>query len=89
MAGMALSRMEKISEHGLLEVLADFDEFGGANLGLVAWELFVTEREVSEAWEHALTAGWLAPAGHDDVYGERLWRLTPAGWSAREALRSE
>jgi hypothetical protein len=77
--------MEKISEQGLLEVLADFDGLGGASLGLVAWELFVTEEEVSEAWAFAVAAGWLAPAGRDEVYGEQLWRLTSEGWIARAA----
>ena len=77
--------MEKTSEHGLLEVLADFDELGGASAGLVAWELFVSESRVSETWAGAVAAGWLAPAEHDDVYGERLWRLTGKGWKARAA----
>jgi hypothetical protein len=79
--------MEKISEHGLLEVLADFDELGGASPGLVAWELFVEESMVSETWAVAVVAGWLAPAGHDDVHGERLWRLTSEGWNARAARK--
>jgi hypothetical protein len=79
--------MEKISEHGLLEVLADFDELGGASPGLVAWELFVDESVVSETWAVAVAAGWLAPAGHDDVYSERLWRLTAEGWNARTTRR--
>jgi hypothetical protein len=77
--------MEKISEQGLLEVLADFDRLGGASLGLVAWELFVTEQDVTEAWEIAVASGWLAPAEQDDVYGEQLWRLTAEGWTARLA----
>ncbi len=54
--------MQKISEHGLLEVLADFDQLDGASPGLVAWELFVTEQEVDEAWAlAAAAAGWLPP----------------------------
>jgi hypothetical protein len=79
--------METISEHGLLEVLADFDELGGASPGLVAWELWVEEGVVSQTWAAAVAAGWLAPAGHDEVYGERLWRLTPEGWNARAARK--
>jgi hypothetical protein len=75
--------MEKISEQGLLEVLADFDELGGASIGLVAWELFVTEHEVSDSWAVVVAAGWLAPAGWDEVHGDRLWRLTSEGWIAR------
>jgi hypothetical protein len=77
--------MKKISEQGLLEVLAEFDELGGASLGLVAWELRVPERDVSESWASAVAAGWIAPAELDEVSGERLWRLTSEGWIAREA----
>ena len=76
--------MEKITEQGLLDVVADFDELGGASLGLVAWELSCAEAEVSEAWAAAVAAGWLAPAGRDEVYDERLWRLTATGWGARK-----
>jgi hypothetical protein len=79
--------MEKISEQGLLEVIADFDGLGGASLGLVAWELFVTEQEVSDAWASAVAAGWLAPAARDEVYGEQLWRLTAEGWIALAARK--
>ncbi len=79
--------MKKISEQGLLDVVADFDQLGGASLGLVAWEMFVSELEVSEAWASALSAGWLEPAGWDDVFGERLWRLSDDGWLARSARR--
>lgn len=79
--------MEKITERGLLEVFADFDELGGASMGLAAWELFVTESEVSEAWDVLIATGWLAPAGRDKIYGEQLWRLTSEGWLARAAGR--
>jgi hypothetical protein len=51
--------MNTISEHGLLEVLAGFDEHGGASPGLVAWELFVDEQQVKGV--HALAEGWLRP----------------------------
>lgn len=79
--------MKKISEHGLLDVVADFDELGGASLGLVAWELFATEHEVRESWTLAIGAGWLEPAGWDDVFGEQMWRLSAEGWIARAAHR--
>jgi hypothetical protein len=82
-----MANMKKISEQGLLDVLADFDEQGGASLGLVAWELFLTERDVSETWAAAIAAGWMEPAGWDDVFGEQLWRLTEGGWVARTASR--
>ena len=75
--------MKKISEQGLLEVVAEFDELGGASLGLIAWELYVTEAEVSEAWASAIAAGWLEASGWDEVSGEQMWRLTAAGWEAR------
>lgn len=77
--------MKKISEQGLLDVVAEFDSHGGASLGLVAWELYLTEAEVSDPWAAAVAAGWLEPAGWDDVFGERVWRLTAEGWAAREA----
>ncbi len=79
--------MPEITEHGLLEVLADFDGHGGASLGLVAWELWATEQQVKGAWNRAQDAGWLHPAGVDPVYDEQLWRLTPAGWAAYRRIR--
>ena len=82
-----MADMKKISEQGLLDVLADFDEQGGASLGLVAWELFLTEQDVSETWAAAVAADWMEPAGWDDVFGEQLWRLTAEGWVARMAGR--
>ncbi len=82
-----MADMKKISEQGLLDVLADFDEQGGASLGLVAWELFLSEQDVSETWAAAIASGWMEPAGWDDVFGEQLWRLTGEGWVARTASR--
>jgi hypothetical protein len=74
--------MDKISVHGLLEVLASFDPHGGASPGLIAWELFVDEPAVTAAWEHALSQGWLRQAGHDPANDEQLWKLTLSGWAA-------
>jgi hypothetical protein len=74
--------VDKLSEQGLLEVLADFDAHGGSSLGLVAWELFTTEQQVRYLWDRAIAQGWLAPAGRDETYGEPLWRLTSRGWAA-------
>jgi hypothetical protein len=79
--------MKKITEQGLLDVVAEFDPLGGASPGLVAWELYVTEPDVSAPWAAAIAAGWLEPAGWDDVFGEQMWRLTAAGWNARTAHR--
>jgi hypothetical protein len=42
---------------------------------------------VSAPWAAAIAAGWLEPAGWDDVFGEQMWRLTAAGWNARTAHR--
>ena len=59
-----MADMKKISEQGLLDVLADFDEQGGASLGLAAWELFLSEQDVSETWAAAIaSAGWSPPGG--------------------------
>lgn len=74
--------MNTISVHGLLEVLADFDDHGGASPGLVAWELFVDEQQVKAVWEHAVGEGWLKPAGRDFPAGDQLYRLTLSGWAA-------
>jgi len=61
----------------VLRVVGEFDEYGGASLGLVAWELSVDERLVAGAWDQARATGLIASAGHDQH--EQLWRLTPAG----------
>jgi hypothetical protein len=75
-----------ISVQAVLEVVGQFDESGGASVGLVAWELCIDERLVLAAWERARVAGLIAPAGHD--LDEQLWRLTPAGWAARRERES-
>jgi hypothetical protein len=74
--------MDKVSVQGLLEVLAAFDEHGGANPSLVAWELFLEEPAVTDAWEHALSEGWLSEAGRDPADDDQLWKLTLKGWAA-------
>lgn len=74
--------MDTISVQGLLEVLEIFDEHGGANPSLVAWELFVDEPAVTGAWEHALSEGWLREAGRDLADDAQLWKLTVRGWAA-------
>lgn len=74
--------MDKVSVQGLLEVLAAFDEHGGANPGLVAWELFADEPAVADAWEYARSEGWLRKAGRDPAGDEQLWKLTLRGWAA-------
>ena len=74
-----------ISVQAVLEVVGEFDESGGASVGLVAWELCIDERLGLGAWERARVAGLIAPAGHDQH--EQLWRLTPAGWAAHRGER--
>jgi hypothetical protein len=75
--------MDDISLQQVLEVVGDFDESGGASVGLAAWELFVEEQRVARAWEQAEAEGLLRRAGRDVSDGERLWRLTAGGWAAR------
>ncbi len=69
------------SLQAVLQAVGEFDESGGASVGLVAWELCVEERLVAGAWDQARATGLIAPAGYD--LHEQLWRLTPAGWAAR------
>jgi hypothetical protein len=75
--------MDGIPVRVLLEVLADFDDLGGASLSLVAWELFVERERVADAWEQMLADGLLKPAGRDPADDGQLWRLTAGGWAAR------
>ena len=76
---------EPEAAEGVLEVVAEFDHFGGASLGLVAWELCVDEGLVVPAWQQAISHGLIRPAGRDSQ--EQLWRLTSAGWAARQSSR--
>jgi hypothetical protein len=69
----------------VLEVVAEFDDSGGASLGLVAWELSDDEELVASAWQQAIDHGLIRAAGRDSH--EQLWRLTSAGWAA--VTRSE
>jgi hypothetical protein len=70
----------------VLAVLAEFDQFGGASVELVAWELSVDVSAIARGWSRAVTAGLVEQAGIDELHeGERLWRLTEAG---RRAVQS-
>ena len=77
-------RTNAISGRGLLEVMADFDQFGGASRELVAWELCIEESAVSAAWSRAIAGGLLERSGTDEVPGEVTWRLTTRGRRAYE-----
>jgi len=77
-------RTNAISGRGLLDVMADFDQFGGASRELVAWELCIEESAVSAAWSRAIADGLLERSGTDEVRGEETWRLTSWGRRAYE-----
>jgi hypothetical protein len=47
--------------------------------------LCVDESLVAAVWEQARAMGLIAPAGYEKH--EQLWRLTPAGWAARQGQR--
>lgn len=74
-------RTNAISGRRLLDVMADFDQFGGASIELVAWELCIEESAVSAAWSRAIADGLLERSGTDEVRGEETWRLTSWGSS--------
>lgn len=67
-----------------VRVASDFDEFGGASLELVAWELGLDEDTVQVVWRQAVAEGLLVAAPRDEVLGEDMWRVTERG---RRALR--
>jgi len=83
---LARGDVDEIALQQVLEVVADFDESGGASSGLVAWELFVDEQRIIDAWARAQADGLLKPAAHDSVNDEQMWRLTAGGWAARNDL---
>ena len=73
---------DDISIRQVLETIGEFDRFGGASLGLVAWELSVEEHRMVSAWNAARARGLIKPASVERASGERLWRLTADGWRA-------
>jgi hypothetical protein len=78
--------LDPVSLQQVLEVVAEFDDTGGASLGLVAWELCADEQElVAPVWQQAITHGLIRPAGRD--WQEQLWRLSSAGWAAARSER--
>jgi diguanylate cyclase (GGDEF)-like protein len=68
----------------VLDVLARFDEFGGASIELAAWDLGVEDRQVAAAWSRAISGGLLESAGTELALGEEMWRLTDSGRRASE-----
>ena len=65
----------------VLETVADFDRSGGAHLELVAWELCLRTDDIAEAWASAMEQGLVVLAGYDKPSGDRMWRLSPLGFS--------
>jgi hypothetical protein len=68
--------IDEISVDQLMVVMRDFDEFGGASIELVAWELGEPPSRLDAAWSRAVAEGMLEPAGVDSVFGEPIWRLS-------------
>ncbi len=70
-----------VAMHTVLDVFADFDQFGGASIGLVAWELDVDPSNIVASWTQAINDGLLERSGSDTAagYDEELWSLTDRG----------
>jgi hypothetical protein len=68
----------------VLDVFADFEQFGGASIELVAWELDVDHSRIIGAWTQAINDGLLERSGSDSTSGhnEELWSLTDRGRQA-------
>jgi hypothetical protein len=75
------------SMRSVLEVLSEFDTFGGGSLGLVAWELGLPEDALAPAWAKAIREGLLEPAGTDKASGEAMWRLSDRGRQMHDTAR--
>jgi hypothetical protein len=82
-----MSLSDSVSMRALLDVVASFDDSGGASLGLAAWELCVDEELVTRAWQQAISQGLLSPAGNQG--NEQFWRMNAAGWAAARSKRSD
>jgi hypothetical protein len=74
-ANVQLDMTAEISDERLMAVMRDFDEFGGASLELVAWELGEPASRIEPSWSKLVAEGLIEPAGVDSVFGEPLWRL--------------
>jgi hypothetical protein len=82
-----IAMLSGVSLGDALEVVAEFNDSGGASLGLVVWELGVEEHLVARAWQQAIRLGLLTSAV-PDAQGQ-LWRLTEEGWAAVQGDRTE
>jgi diguanylate cyclase (GGDEF)-like protein len=63
----------------VLEVLAQFDQSGGASIELIAWELNSSSALVAKSWSQAIREGLITRAGTDPGTGEQMWRLSDHG----------
>src|SRR6202043_1963583 len=74
-ASRGIRRSQPVALLRVLDVLADFDEFGGASRDLVAWELDVDESAVAPAWARAIDYCLLEESVVHDALSEKMWRL--------------
>ena len=74
-----------VSVNDVLDVVARFDEFGGASVELTAWELNAHQPLVATAWSCAIRDGLLEPAGTEPDSGEDMWRLSDTGRRANKS----
>jgi hypothetical protein len=58
------------------DVLEAIDQFGLASIGLVAWELFLSEVELVPAWRGATILGLIERVGRCPYTREPMYRLT-------------
>ncbi len=58
------------------DVLEAIDQFGLASIGLVAWELFLSEEELVPAWRGATILGLIERVGRCPYTREPMYRLT-------------
>ena len=58
------------------DVLEAIDQFGLASIGLVAWELFLSEEELVPAWRGASILGLIERVGRCPYTREPMYRLT-------------
>jgi hypothetical protein len=64
--------LQTVSVQRALDVAAEFDDSGGASLGLVAWELSADERLVADAGRQAPADGLIELAGRAHLADEQL-----------------
>ncbi|MGB0098505.1 MAG: hypothetical protein WBP81_38940 [Solirubrobacteraceae bacterium] len=75
--------MDEIPLQRVLEVVGNFDKFGGASLSLIAWELFVEEQLVVRAWKQRWRKACLGPLAATAAMMSGCGGLTAGGWAAR------